>query len=68
MLPANRIITHLFVILAILTVPLLVVRGSGGGIEGKVTDPKGAVVVDAEVTVSDDRPDIFQQRCFDGGL
>jgi hypothetical protein len=54
MLPANRTITPLFVIFAILTVPLLVVHGSGSGIEGKVTDPKGAVVVEAEVTVSDE--------------
>lgn len=54
MLPANLIITRLFVLCALLTVPLLVVHGSGGGIEGKVTDPKGAVVVEAEVTVSDE--------------
>ena len=52
MLPENRIITHLFVIFAILTVPLLVVHGSGGGIEGKVTDPKlGTAVLAGNTSV-----------------
>src|SRR5437016_5787424 len=33
--------------------PLTIVHGAGGRIEGKVTDPKGAVVVGATVTVTD---------------
>jgi len=35
MLPTNRIITRLVVVFAILTLPHLVVHGSGGGIEDK---------------------------------
>lgn len=40
-------------ILLIFGVAAALVYGSGGGIEGKVTDPKGAVVVGASVVVSD---------------
>lgn len=33
--------------------PLITVYGAGGGIEGKITDPKGAIVVGAAVTVTE---------------
>src|SRR5438128_12412619 len=33
--------------------PLITVHGAGGRIEGKITDPKGAMVVGAAVTVTD---------------
>jgi hypothetical protein len=39
--------------LAFLATPLVIVFGAGGRIEGKVTDPKGAIVVGATVTVTD---------------
>ncbi len=39
--------------LALLTMPLVIVHSAGGRIEGKVTDPKGAVVVGVTVTVTD---------------
>src|SRR5713226_3368284 len=39
--------------LALLATPLVIVHGAGGRIEGRVTDPKGAVVVGATVTVTD---------------
>jgi len=38
---------------AIVALPFVVAHGAGGRIEGKVTDPKGAVVSDATVTVTD---------------
>jgi hypothetical protein len=39
--------------IALLAIPLVIVHSAGGRIEGKVTDPKGAIVVGATVTVSD---------------
>ena len=39
---------------AVLTVPLIIAFSAGGRIEGKVTDSKGAAVVGASVTVSDE--------------
>ena len=39
--------------LIFLALPLVIVRGAGGRIEGRVTDPKGAVVVGAAITVSE---------------
>jgi len=45
--------TALSVVFASLTVFALIVNASGGRIEGKVTDPKGAAVVGAAVTVTD---------------
>src|SRR5713226_6706952 len=39
--------------LALLATPLVIVHGAGGRIEGRVTDPKGAVLVGATVTVTD---------------
>jgi hypothetical protein len=41
-----------FLSLAFLALPLVVAHGAGGRIEGKVTNPKGAVVVGAIVTVA----------------
>ena len=38
---------------AALISPLLIVRATGGRIEGKVTDPKGAAVAGAAVSVTD---------------
>jgi hypothetical protein len=54
MLIRNRRLVGLIVLFAALTVPLIVVHSAGGRIEGKVTDPKGAAVVDAAVTISDE--------------
>lgn len=39
--------------LALLLLPLTIAHGAGGRIEGKVTNPKGAVVAGATVTVTD---------------
>lgn len=50
----NRTLAGLLALLATLTVSLIVAHSAGGGIEGKVTDPKGAVVVGASVTISDE--------------
>jgi len=37
---------------ALLSLPLFIVYGAGGSIEGKVTDPKGAAIPGASVTVT----------------
>lgn len=42
------------IFLAVLAVPFVVAFSAGGAIEGKVTDPKGAAVAGASVTVSDE--------------
>src|ERR1700730_4522513 len=39
--------------LAFLAMPLVIVHSAGGRIEGRVTDPEGAIVVGATVTVTD---------------
>src|SRR6266550_5803271 len=39
--------------LVLLALPLVIAHGAGGRIEGKVTDPKGAAVAGAIVTVAD---------------
>lgn len=39
--------------LAFVAVPLVIVHGAAGRIEGKVTDPKGAIVVGATITATD---------------
>jgi len=50
----KRLPRVLIVISALLfALPLITVHGAGGRIEGKVTDPKGAVVVGAAVTVTE---------------
>jgi hypothetical protein len=42
-----------FILLAaLISIPLLVVHGAGGRIEGKITDPKGAAIAGATVTVT----------------
>jgi hypothetical protein len=43
----------LFLSLIILALPLVIAHGAGGRIEGKVTDPKGAAVAGAIITVTD---------------
>ena len=42
----------LMLLAALISVPLFVVHGAGGRIEGKVTDPKGAAIPGATVTVT----------------
>src|SRR5258706_1342731 len=48
----TRSVTPLLVLLATLTVSMIVAHSAGGGIEGKVTDPKGAAVAGASVTIT----------------
>jgi len=50
----NRSLITAITLLALLTIPLLVVYAAGGSIEGKVIDPKGAAISGATVTVTDD--------------
>ena len=50
----NRSVACLLVLLASLSISLTVAHGSGGRIEGKVTDPKGAAIAGASVTISDE--------------
>lgn len=54
MIKVNRRLISLIIVLAALTLPIIVVRGAGSRIEGKVTDPKGAAVVGAIVTVTEE--------------
>jgi hypothetical protein len=54
MLLRNRPLAGMVVLFFALTVPLIIVHGTGGRIEGKITDPKGAAVVGASVTISDE--------------
>lgn len=50
----GRKLATLLVLCAVLTLPFVAVYSAGGRIEGKVTDPKGAAVVDASITVTDE--------------
>lgn len=50
----KRRIAVLLILPAVLTLPLMIVHSAGGGIEGKITDTKGAAVVAATVTVTDE--------------
>ena len=50
----NRSLVGLLGLLVLLTMPLIVAHGAGGRIEGKVTDPKGAAVMGASVTISEE--------------
>src|SRR5438309_117315 len=50
---AQAVAMPLIVIIALMGFALITVHGAGGRIEGKVTDPKGAIVVGAAVTVTD---------------
>ena len=43
----------LTICLAAFSLPFVTVHGAGGRVEGKVIDPKGAVVAGAKVTVTD---------------
>src|SRR5713101_5091138 len=54
MLTRNRNLITPIILLALLSIPLLVVYAAGGSIEGKVVDPKGAAITGATVTVTDD--------------
>jgi hypothetical protein len=50
----KRLPRGLIVISALLfSLPLITVHGAGGKIEGKITDPKGAIVVGAAVTATE---------------
>jgi hypothetical protein len=50
----KRTLVSLLAICLSVLFPLIVAHGAGGRIEGKVTDPKGAAVVGASVTITDD--------------
>ncbi|MFN2493482.1 MAG: carboxypeptidase-like regulatory domain-containing protein, partial [Pyrinomonadaceae bacterium] len=50
----NRTLAVLIVLFAALILPLVVVHSAGGRIEGKVTDQKGAALVGAAVTITDE--------------
>lgn len=43
-----------FLLIALLSVPLLVAYAAGGRIEGKITDPKGAAVPEATVVITNE--------------
>ena len=47
----------LLLISAVLSIPLLVAYAAGGRIEGKITDPKGAAIPGAAVTVTNQETD-----------
>lgn len=51
---SNRTVLALLIVFMLLTTLPLAVYGSGGRIEGKVTDPKGAAIAGATVIVSDE--------------
>src|SRR5215212_4885842 len=42
----------LLIVLAVLSIPFLIAYAAGGRIEGKITDPKGAAIPNAAVTVT----------------
>jgi carboxypeptidase family protein/peptidase M1-like protein len=44
----------LLLVLTVLTIPFLVAYAAGGRIEGKITDPKGAAIPNAAVTITND--------------
>lgn len=52
MFPKWKLISSFLIVMALLTMPAGRVHGSGGRIEGKITDPKGAAVVGATVVVT----------------
>ncbi|HEY8188425.1 MAG TPA: carboxypeptidase regulatory-like domain-containing protein [Pyrinomonadaceae bacterium] len=54
MLRSKRSLAGWAVLFAALTAPLIIAFSAGGRIEGKVTDSKGAAVVGASVTISDE--------------
>ncbi len=42
----------LLLVLTLVSIPLLIAHAAGGRIEGKITDPKGAAISKATVTVT----------------
>src|ERR1044072_8133473 len=44
----------LLLVLTVLSIPFLIAHAAGGRIEGKITDPKGAAIANATVTVPHD--------------
>jgi len=50
----KRTFVSILAICVALLFPLIVAHGAGGRIEGKVTDPKGAAIAGASVTITDD--------------
>src|SRR5258705_135472 len=48
----KQALTGVLLFVAVLSIPILIVHGAGDGIEGKVTDPKGAAIVGASVTIT----------------
>ena len=50
----GRIVCCALLTAILLTLPLLIVHGAGGRIEGRVLDPNGAAVVGAEIKATDD--------------
>ena len=42
----------LLLVLAVLSIPFLIAHAAGGRIEGKITDPKGAAIPNAAVTIT----------------
>ena len=52
MLHKWKLISNLMIVLALLTMPTNRAHGSGGGIEGKITDQKGAAVAGATVVAT----------------
>ena len=53
----NLLAFAVILVLAVLAIPATVVWSAGGRIEGKVTDPKGAAVAGATITVTDPTSD-----------
>src|SRR5688572_32795737 len=51
---SSRNIAILLTLCAVLTLSLIAVYSAGGRIEGKVTDPKGAAVAGASVSITDE--------------
>ena len=49
----TKILIALLVVICILSIPFVAVHGAGGRIEGKVTDPKGAAITGAAITIID---------------
>ncbi len=50
----NRSLAAFALLFVALAVPLIIVHSAGGRIEGKVTDPKGAAVTGASVTITEE--------------
>ncbi len=66
MLTRNRSLIAPIILLALLAIPLLAVYAAGGVIEGKITDPKGAAISGATVTVTDEANNQIATALSDG--